>query len=419
MRAKEDSLEFPEGFLWGTATAGHQVEGNNVNSDWWAWENSRKDIEKSGRACDHYHLFKKDFRLIKNVLHNNAYRFSIEWSRIEPSEGVFDADAVAHYKNVLAELRRLGIKSMATLFHFVSPLWFSQKGGWEKESNLKYFERFVKLCCKEFGDKIDYWIVINEPNIYVGNCYLKGEWPPQKHSILLTLKVYKNLISAHKLAYDLIHRKKKEAIVGSAVHMMAFKCFGFLIKPLCFLERYLFNFSFIDLTKKYNDFVGVNYYGMFIPKLSDFFLRNLNTDRYKKTVEGKVGGFGWPIYPEGIYEVVLSAWKKYKLPIIITENGCANHEDLMRQRYIIDHLTWLHQVLREGVDVRGYFYWSLMDNYEWHLGRSVRFGLFEVDYDSLERILRESAMVYSEIAKTNSITRHFHHLQKSTRLSLK
>ncbi|KKQ41319.1 MAG: Beta-glucosidase [Microgenomates group bacterium GW2011_GWC1_37_8] len=400
---KNTQLKFPKGFLWGTATAGHQVEGKNIHSDWWAWEKSRKDIENSGIACDHYHLYKKDFSLIKEVLHNNAYRFSIEWARIEPKEGKFNKKEVEHYRNVLNELSRLRIKSMVTLHHFVNPLWFSEKGGWEKKENIKYFERFVNLCIKEFGQDIDYWIVVNEPNIYISMAYIKGGWPPGKKSLLTAIKVYCNLAHAHKSAYKLIHDTFPNAKVSSAIHMSAFKYMNIFDKPLSDLSNYLFSYSFIFLTKGYHDFIGVNYYALHLTKFSDIFYKSIKVEEYEKLVKGKVNDLGWPIYPKGIYEVTRQVWKRYKLPIIITENGTADAHEPNRIKFLVNHIKWLQSAIKDGVDIRGYFYWSLMDNFEWHLGKGVRFGLFETDYRTLKRIPRKSAEVFGKIAQTNSI----------------
>jgi beta-glucosidase len=395
MKKSKETFEFPEKFLWGTATAGHQVEGNNKNSDWWHWEKSHKSIENSGIATDHYNKFKADF---------NAHRFSIEWSRIEPREGKFDQKEIKHYKTVLEELKRLNIKTMVTLHHFVNPLWFAQKGGFEKRENIRYFERFVKLCAEHFTYLIDFWIVINEPNIYLAMSYIKKNWPPQKSNLISAFKTYLNLASTHNRAYEIIHTNISQAQVSSAVHMSAFKPSSFLDSPILAISKQIVNFSFLNLTKNHHDFLGINYYTLHTSKLSDFIRQKVGKKELKKIQSGEFNLLGWSEYPQGIYEVVVEAWRKYKLPIMITENGSADAFVEKRIIHLREHLKWLHRAIKEGVNVQGYFYWSLMDNFEWHLGRSAKFGLFEIDYNTLKRIPREHAQVYANIAKNNTLT---------------
>jgi len=400
---RNNSLIFPHGFLWGTATAAHQVEGNNIHSDWWKWEKDRKLIEDSGIACDHYHKFKEDFRLAKEVLHNNAHRLSIEWAKIEPKEGKFDENVINHYKEVLAELKRLGLKSMVTLHHFTLPLWFSERGGWEKKENLIFFKRFVERCAQEYKNLVDYWITINEPNIYTPLAYLQRIFPPQKGSLILTVKVYLNLASTHKAAYKIIHSVIPNAQVGAAVHIGMFKAFGVFENLFPEISRRIFNYSFFDLTFKYHDFLGINYYALHRNTLKDIFIKRKRKKETKEMIEGELNDLGWTMYPSGIYTICKEMYKRFHLPIIITENGIPDAKDEKRPSFIINHLSWLHKAIEEGVDVRGYFHWSLMDNFEWNNGRKPRFGLFEINYKTLERIPRKSAYLYGEISKNNGI----------------
>ncbi len=171
MKVKKDILKFPDGFLWGTAIAAHQNEGENTNSDWWNWEQSHINFPKSGKACDHYGQFESDFELAKNILHNNTIRISIEWAKIEPEEGKWDEDAILHYKKVFESLKKLKLKPFVTLFHFTMPLWFAQKGGFKKSSNTSYFIRYVSYIAEVFKDDIEFWIVVNEPSTYIGSAY--------------------------------------------------------------------------------------------------------------------------------------------------------------------------------------------------------------------------------------------------------
>jgi len=395
MSSKLTSLRFPKDFLWGTATAGHQVEGNNIHSDWWAWEKKKPEIENSGITCDHYHKFRQDLWLAKNILQNNAYRFSIEWARVEPKEGKFDEKEIKHYLEVLLELKKLRMKSMVTLHHFVNPLWFARKGGWEKRQNLKYFERYVKVCLENLGDLVDFWAPINEPGMYVSQAFLFGIWPPEKKSFTSMVRVYLNMAKAHKAAYEIIHERLSNSKVLPVISMNSYVVENYPKKLLARAFNFFTNHSFLYLVKNHFDFIGINYYGPFETNFISFG-KGLDT----------VSGINWKIYPKGIYEIVKEIWQKYKTPIMITENGNADANDSKRSEYIINHLFWLNKAIKEGVDVRGYFYWSLMDNFEWHMGRGVRFGLFEIDYKTLKRIPRKSAYMYGKIAVNNGVDDH-------------
>jgi beta-glucosidase len=395
--------QFPKDFLWGTATAAHQVEGNNRHSDWWNWEVNNDNIPNSDIACDHYNLFKKDFDLIKDVLHNNAHRLSIEWARIEPSEGILDEKAISHYKEVFSELKKRGIKIMLTLDHFTHPLWFMKKGGWERRENIKYFKRFADLVIKEYRDDIDYWCIINEANVYSACSYIKGFWTPQKKNFFTALKVYRNLARAHKIIYKLIHKEIPNSIVGSAINMTYFKGSNFFERILARIGEFIVNDSFIYLSK-YHDFIGINSYFFKPAKFSDLpLIKRFKRKQARSIVEGQKSDLGWVIYPQGIYHSCIKTWKKFGKPIIITENGIADRNDSLRPKYLLDNLNWVLAAIKEGADVRGYFHWSLMDNVEWTFGKHIRFGLFETDYETMKRIPRKSALLYGYICQNNSL----------------
>ena len=234
--------------------------------------------------------------------------------------------------------------------------------------------------------------------------YIKRGWPPQKKNLISAIKVFINMAAAHRIAYELIHNRYPKAKVSSAIHMSAFKYMNRFDKPLSDLSNFLFSYSFIALTSNYHDFIGVNYYALHLTKFSDIFYKRIRIEEYEKLIRGEINDLGWPIYPKGIYEVVKAVWNRYKLPVIITENGTADAHEPNRVKFIVNHLKWLHQAIAEKVKVEGYFYWSLMDNFEWHLGRSVRFGLFEVNYKNLKRIPRKSAFVYGKMASENSVS---------------
>ena len=395
------SKRFPQGFLWGSASSAHQVEGNNVGSDWWSWEDGGC-LESSGVACDHYHRFEEDFDLAKS-LNQNAHRLSIEWARIEPEEGRWDGEEIKHYRQVLDSLRSRGIKSFVSLWHFTLPLWFAQKGGFEKASNLKYFERFVRLCAREFGEKVNFWITVNEPLGYAWSAYGVGFWPPQKKHLASAFRVYFNLVRAHRKAYRAIKGVIPRAEAGPALNMAAIHYHGknlLMVLGVRSFERF-FNRSFLFLSRGFFDFIGVNYYFHHDLSLNSFSLE-VNKKLAEQMMLMEKKGHGSFFYPRGLYEVLIKL-KKYRKPVYITENGIADAKDKIREKFIVDHLAWAYQAIKEGIDLRGYLHWSLTDNFEWAFGFKPRFGLVEIDYKTLKRRVRPSAQVYAQVCKTNTV----------------
>lgn len=397
----DEKIAFPSGFLFGTATAAHQIEGNNIYNDWWHWEQSGKLLVKSEKACRGWTLWKDDINLAKS-LGNNAYRFSIEWSRIEPQEGKFNLSALKHYEQEIKYLHKLKMKAMLTLWHFTLPQWFSDKGGFTKKENAWYFSRYVNYVLYNLAEVPDYWITLNEPsNVYVGGGYLYGVCPPGKKSLWVTLRVLFNLIKPHKIAYKLIHQKYSQAEVGVALNMICFENFNKnpLLNMLSWIEDKFCNRLFLDSILNDLDFIGVNYYYVHRTGWQDLLPQKLTRKIIKDIQLGKNIGIGGPIYPQGIYKIV-TGLKKYNLPIIITENGLADDKDNYRKNFINNTLAWLWQAIKEGADVRGYFYWTLMDNFEWTSGYEPKYGLCSVDKKTFKRNPRESAKYYAEICKT-------------------
>ncbi|TSD03771.1 MAG: beta-glucosidase [Parcubacteria group bacterium Athens0714_26] len=380
-------LKFPPKFLWGASTSAYQVEGGN-NNDWSKWLDA-------GRACDHYHLYEQDFDLIKE-LGQNAHRFSLEWSRIEPEEGKFNKKEINHYRDVLLALRKRNIKSVVTLWHFTNPLWFAQKGGWANKKAADYFKRYVKIVTENFGDLIDFWATLNEPTVFIGMGYLRGVWPPGKTNPFLAWKVLKNLIKAHKAAYEIIHQYYPYAQVTLN------QLIGYVepARRWCPVEvfiakiiHYFSNSFLLNKVKNYLDFIGFDYYLHYRIVWYPPFVKDINKKR---------SDVGWEIYPKGIY-FVLKYLARFKKPIYVLENGLADADDSRRAAFIVDHLKWIHRAISEGIDVRGYFHWSLMDNFEWAEGFAPRFGLVEINYKSLKRKIRPSAYLYAKICKANAI----------------
>ena len=392
-------LRFPKDFYWGCATAAHQVEGDNLNNDWWQAEQVGKVPHKSGKACDSYNLYEEDFDLAKNMA-NNAHRFSIEWSRVEPREGEFSDEAIEHYRQVLRALRERGLEPFVTLHHFTNPVWFTDKGGWENKESPVIFERYARYVIKNLGKEANYWITINEPLIYAGLSFAKGIFPPQKKSFLSFVKVALNMAKAHKLAYAVIKKEYDGAKVGIAKNNNYFEPYKnqILSKILTLFANYFWNKWFLNKINGHQDFVGINYYNhnrihVRLSHPTSWFNQNENKE---------VSDFGWELYPEGIYHVTRQV-ARYKKPIYIFENGIADADDDQRPRFLKDNLKWLHKAVEDGADVKGYFHWSLLDNFEWAEGYKMKFGLVEVDFKTLERKPRNSYYLYKEICEKNGL----------------
>jgi beta-glucosidase len=404
-------IEFPKNFLWGAATSAHQVEGNNTNSDWWEWEKKAGLTQVSGQACRHYELYESDFDLAKSLGHN-AHRLSVEWARIEPQEGIFSEQELRHYRGVLSALRERSLEPVVTLHHFTNPAWFSHMGGWENKRSGSYFLRYIQRVTEALGDQVRYWVTINEPLIYVYHSYLLGTWPPQKKSLCKAQRVENNLAAAHIKAYRLIHdiyRQKgfKSASVSIAKNVQAFiPCRPtFRNRFAVYLRGRWFNYNFVErlLAAKALDFIGINYYSRNLVEVRSWWPVHLGMDTCKDPSHHlKKNSLGWEIYPQGLYDLLIR-FKKYNLPLMITENGICVDDDFIRWEYIRDHLESVHRAMQEGARVLGYLYWSLLDNYEWEKGFIPRFGLVEVDYNSYARRPRESARKFAAVCTTGRL----------------
>lgn len=413
------SLTFPHDFLWGTATAAHQVEGGNFNNDWWAWEQAGHIVDggTSRVACDWWQRAEEDFD-VAAALGQNAHRLSIEWSRIEPARGQWDDAAIARYRQMLAALRERGITPMVTLHHFTNPLWLAREGGWEHPSVVERFRRFARKVVSELGDLVSLWVTINEPMVYVFQGYFDGRWPPGKKNPVAGIRVARHMVMAHAAAYHTIHELQPEAHVGIAKHMRVFDPLtrSRLDRAVARLQDFLFNRLFIaTLTDGVfripprrripeaidsQDFIGLNYYAR---DRVAFDLGSPATlfGRLTTTPGAEVGPPGWgEMYPEGIYRLLkrLSAWRK---PIYVTECGVPDTADMDRPRFIVTHLRETHRAIEEGVPVQGFFHWTLVDNFEWVEGWSMRFGLIALDVETGERRDKPAAEVYATICRTN------------------
>jgi len=388
-------INFPSSFLWGAATSAHQVEGNNFDNDWWEWEQKR-GLESSGLACNHYNLFAEDFSLAKSLQHN-AHRLSIEWSRLEPKEGEFNEEEINHYLQVFKTLKENDLKIMLTLHHFTLPLWLAKKGGFLNNKITFYFIRFIELVVKKFSDYIDFWITINEPNVFASHGYLVGDWPPGKKSFWQYKKVIRRLAHCHQQAYKKIHTLLSEAQVGIAQNYIYFDADKSPFNKIaCRMAKKFWNGDFYQRTRGYHDFLGINYY--FYYKIQ----AQIKPPFYKiqKDISAPqnkmISDLGWEINPEGLYKILLEL-KKFNLPIYITENGLADQKDRYRARSITQHIEMIKRAIAQDIDIYGYFHWSLIDNFEWLHGFKPRFGLIAIDYPTQERVIRSSARVYANI----------------------
>ncbi len=396
-------LKFPEGFLWGAATAAHQIEGNNINSDWWAWENSIKRHNQliaqgkepkefaSGLACDSYNRYDEDFALAQHLNHN-AHRLSIEWARIEPRENYFDEKELDHYEKVLQSAKFHGLTTFVTLHHYTNPLWFAKKGGFVKKQNISYFYRFACRAVLRLSEYVDFWLTFNEPEVYSNLGFLRGRYPPQIKSIRATFSVLKNIIKAHNLVCEFIHRQTRQS-VSMAYHLSDLQPTGRLSHLTSGLAHYIANEYTLRRTIESCDFIGVNYY--FHHHVGFFGKRRHSYSSHEIT------DVGWGIHPEGLERVLLNL-RRYHKPIYVMESGIADAKDTKREKFIKDHLYYLHRAVQQEADVRSYLYWSLIDNFEWDQGFAPRFGLIEIDrQDLLRRRVRYSAIKYAEICKNN------------------
>lgn len=426
-------LRFPEHFHFGASASAHQVEGNNTHNQWWRFEQEEGRIkhgDKSGLAADHYHRFEEDFADLKR-LHHTAHRLSLEWSRFFPeSPTLLNREAVEHYHRVLDSLRASGIEPFVTTLHFTIPEWFAQMGGFEQEENIRHYIDFVRLITEEYGSKVRYWCTINEPNIYASFAYVIGEYPPAKKSIRTAFRVVSNLLKAHGKAYRVIKERLPEAQVGLVIHLPVFAPLnkGSVIDKLSArLADWVFNGIILEALKtgkihfpigffeqhEYiahsNDFLGLNYYvRMFAsPKHAVATALNLlhaDFGAFQRTGSERLTQSGWTVYAKGLYKCLKRLHQKFGLPIYITENGIATDDDEWRKVFIRKHLRQTHKALQKGIDVRGYFYWSNLDNFEWSFGFEPRFGLIHVDYENnCRRTIRESAWFYADIIQQRGL----------------
>lgn len=401
---EEEPFVFPEGFAWGAATSSHQVEGDNRNSDWWRFETRGGTAHASGVACDQYRRFREDFALLGELGHN-AHRLSLEWSRFEPKKGEWSEEAFQHYREVLQELHARGIKVCLTIHHFTNPAWLGAEG-WERAETPALFARFAAKVAHEFDGLVDQWITINEPMVFLYMGWQMGRWPPAKKdaSWFTVLRVFWHLVRAHRLAYRAIKvASRKGTPVGIAQNCQSYYAYdrhNIVAHLAVALIDFATNHAFYLFSRPAtHDFLGVNYYFHHRVALRRWFRPEFidqNEEQREKS------DMGWELHPEGIFDVLLSL-HSYRKPIFITECGVATDSEEIRQRFLVNVLKHVHHAIKAGVPVRGFFYWSFLDNFEWADGFAPHFGLVRMDYATGKREPRATAYLYRHIIRANAI----------------
>jgi beta-glucosidase len=420
------TYHFPPGFLWGTATAAQQVEGNNTNNNWYAWEQEPGHIihgQKSGLATDWWGgRWREDLDRAAEGC-QNAHRFSVEWSRIQPAPDRWDEDALDRYRQILQGMHERNLLPLVTLHHFTTPLWVEEQGGWENVAIVESFDKFTAKVVEALHEYVSLWCTINEPNVFATSGWVTGDFPPGKKDLGTAFRVMENLIKAHAAAYQTIHRIQPQARVGIAVNYRGFepaKSWFPLDRLPAGITSHLFNDLFpqalstgvmsvpfgrrrIPAAKGTQDYLGVNYYTRELVALDLFKPGEMFSRRFfRPGAELSESGF-IANEPQGMFEA-LKWGLQFKVPMIVTENGVEDSSDELRPRYLVEHIHQMWRAVNFNWPVKGYFHWTLVDNFEWERGWTQRFGLYELDVDTQIRRKRPSADLFKEIACENGLS---------------
>jgi beta-glucosidase len=388
-------LVFPIGFLWGTSTAAAQVETASDHP----WRGLRAvDGYIFERTTDHELRRDEDAKIIAGF--GSIYRCGVDWSRLqrEPFAN-FEKKVIAEYRDFFEDLRARGVGLMFVLHHFSHPNWFEQDGGWTKEDNIPMFLDFTRQCIKHFGEYVKVWNTFNEPNVYAMNAFILGNFPPRKKGRYLTAnKVLDNMGKAHDIAVTMI-RDKSDAPVGISFNTACFEGRGILGKLVAAFVRWWFMTRAARPFERC-DFWGLSYYAymIFDPFPMDAISRKKDLVRL-----GIPHDKMWGYRPAGLGEVMRFFYKKYGKPIIITENGVCTDDSQQRIGAIKDYLKVCHEAIQEGVDLQGYMHWSTWDNFEWHLGPTFRFGLAQVNLDTMDREVTDAGAFYEKVVRENGL----------------
>jgi beta-glucosidase len=423
-------LSFPSDFLWGVSTSAHQFEGGAPASQWVDWEERGRirSGHSRGSACGWWGSAEGDLKLCRE-LGLNAIRISVDWARIEPDEQHWNDEAIASYRKFLQSIRACGMRPLVTLHHFTHPLWFEKLGGFLNTASPEYFAAFAERIVLELSDLCSDWLTFNEPNVYCAFGYVFGEFPPgQRYQLRDCATAFARMHSAHALAYQRIHRIQPKASVGLATNWVEFKPATNSVSDRLLAYTYdaAFNRSTFSLLSSGSlefpfgalapvvpeamqkvDFIGLNVYnrlhvrspwdeaarrsgGLFVPD------------------DAPQGDHGVELpYGEAFPDAIVSAATEYSqlgVPLYITENGVPDREDRIRPWLLVQSLRRTHDLIASGTDLRGYFHWSLVDNFEWSEGWTLRFGLYALDPATQERRARSSANLFQEIIRQNGIS---------------
>lgn len=401
--APPSTRRFPEGFTWGTATAAHQIEGGNWNNDWWAFEHREGTVvaEPSGDACDSWNRWSEDLDLVRNM-GLGAYRFSLEWSRIEPEDGLWSTASLDHYARWCDRLRERDIEPVVTFHHFTTPRWVVDRGGWESDETVERFAAFVERAAAHLGaDRIARACTINEPNIVAYCGWMLGVFPPGKSDLGLAVDVAQRFVRAHRAAVDAFRASVAGVPVGLTLSMAEWVPVGDGAEELAAAQRQideargLMEDQYLDATEG-DDFLGVQTY-----------------TRERWGAEGRLGAeegvevldMGYEYWPDALEACLRRAWDRTggRVPLLVTENGIGTTDDAQRIRYLHQALTGVLRCLDDGLDVRGYTCWSLLDNFEWAFGYVPRFGLVEVDRTTFARTPKASARWLGAVARSGTL----------------
>ncbi len=425
-------FKLPKNLLLGSATAATQIEGGDTNSNWYYWSLKGKiaNNESSITGSDHANQVDGDIRLMQE-LNQEIYRMSIEWSRIEPKQGEYSQEGINYYRDELTKLIDAGITPLVTLHHFSSPEWFQKMDAFLNPKSPEIFLTFVKKVISEYGDLVSEYCTINEPNVFLNDTYIDGKYPPgEKNNTRHYFKAAKNLILAHIEAYDLIHKMRRDmgyndTKVGFAHHEAYFDLAS--NNPILKLNKMMIDFMFHKIFLKgmiegkilfslfnrypkrkgrFCDFIGINYYSRHLISLSSnpsTFFSHVGFDPQVPSTH--LNDLEWEIFPQGLTLGITKIYNKYKLPIYITENGIPDQNDQKRAKFIYDHLKEITKMVQDGIDIRRYYHWSLLDNLEWNDGYGPKFGLIEVNYQTFERKIRRSGYFYRDIISKKAVTK--------------
>lgn len=388
-------LNFPKDFIWGTSTAAYQIETAS-DHDW------KGVVSNDGTVFDKcsMHDLRRDEDIEYIVQLGNAYRMSCDWAKLQSAPYAdFDPKVVADYTIFLEKLRARGVKIMMVLHHFTNPTWFVKEGSWEKKGNRAMWLDFAKKSVAAFGHLVDHWNTFNEPMVYISNGWIMGGFPPfKKGKILLARKVLKEIGRAHDEAYDII-KAGSSAPIGISKNTVKFVGEIFPGHILAKIFDYWFMDYGADHFKKV-DFQGMSYYCRM--PFRPLPITEIDNPGKLKALGRRSDGM-WEYKPVEFYHIIKRYWNKYKKPILITESGVCTEDDAFRIQAIQEYAYWIRKAMDEGVEIKGLYHWSTVDNHEWNLGLTYRFGLVRVNFENGDRRMTAAGEYYAQLAKNQSI----------------